>query len=146
MIKTITGYQSLTFSMIIVPKFQQTVKITYTCCYTKMNRQREKTCFREKKLFSGGFGFFSNLRGGVDQEVCVYGARGRVDQHSFFRGIALRGPGLRGVLPSMVTLPLFHLHFHMSITSCQTKFSQLQKMLLVSHKQFFAKTRLCIYA
>ena len=36
------------------------------------------------------------------------------------------GGGLRGVLPSMVTLPLFHLHFqNMSLTLCQTKFSKL---------------------
>ena len=58
----------------------------------------------------GGVGFFSNFRGGIDQE----------GGGSFFKG------GLRGMLPSMVTLPLCHLHFqNMTLTLCQTKFSKL---------------------
>ena len=78
--------------------------------------------------WGGVFRFFSNFRGGIDQEV---GERGD-DQHSFLGGIALcRGEkffqgGHRGVLSSMVTLPLFHLHFqNISLTLCQTKFSKL---------------------
>ena len=85
--------------------------------------------FQEKKIFSGGVWIFFKFQGGIDQEVCVCVCGGG-DQHSFLGGIALcrrdkffQGERLRGVLPSMVTLPLFHLHFHMSLTSCQTKFS-----------------------
>ena len=153
MIKTITDYQSLTLSMIRVPKFQQTVEDNIHMLYKNESTKRKKHVPGKKNFFQGVWAFFK-FQGGIDQEVCVCGGRG-VDQHSFLGGIALcrggrisffQGAGLRGVLPSMVTLLLFHLHFHMSLTSCQTKFSQLQKMLLVSHKQFFAKTRLCIYA
>ena len=92
-----------------------------------MNQQREKTCSREKNFFQGGGGgwIFFKFQGRIDQELGG-------DQHSFLGGIALcRGErffqgGLRRVLPSMVTLPLFHLHFqNMSLTLCQTKFSKL---------------------
>ena len=82
------------------------------------------------------------------------GRGGGVDQHSFLGGIALcRGEkffkrGLRGVLPSMAALPLFHLYFqNMSLTLCQTKFSKLYKMLLLSHKTIFCENEavyLCI--
>ena len=149
MIKTITDYQLLTLSMTRVPKFQQIVEDNIHMLYKNESTKR-KNMFQGKKTFfrERGLDFFSNFKGGLTKK-CVWG----VDQHSFLGGIALcrgdkffLGVRLRGVLPSMVTLPLFHLHFHMSLTSCQTKFSQLQKMLLVSHKQFFVKTRLCIYA
>ena len=70
--------------------------------------------------------------GGLTRKcVCGGGGGVGVDQHSFLGEIALcrgdkffQGAGVRGVLPFMVTLPLFHLHFqNMSLTSCQTKFS-----------------------
>ena len=95
-----------------------------------MNQQEKKHVPSKKKLFSGGKGWiFFKFQGGIDQEV----GGGGVDQHSFLREITLcrgekffqRGE-LRGVLPFMVTLPLFHLHFqNMSLTLCQTKFSKL---------------------
>ena len=50
-----------------------------------MNQQREKTCSREKKRFSWGFGFLANFRGGLIKKC----GAGRVDQHSFLVGIAL---------------------------------------------------------
>ena len=94
-----------------------------------MNQKREKTCSREKNIFQGGGGgwIFFKFQGETDQEV-----EGGGDQPSFLGGIALcsrekffQGE-LRGVLPSMVTLPLFHLHFqNISLTLCQTKFSKL---------------------
>ena len=151
MIKTITDYQSLTLSMIRVPKFQQTVEDNIHMLYKNESTKR-KNMFQGKFFFWGGrvWIFFPNFRGELAKK-CECGG-GLINIH--FQGGQLyvggdkffQGARLRGVLPSMVTLPLFHLHFHMSLTSCQTKFSQLQKMLLVSHKQFFAKTRLCIYA
>ena len=47
-----------------------------------MNQQREKTCCRGKKLFSGGFGFFFKFQRGIDLKV-------EVDQLSFLGGITL---------------------------------------------------------
>ena len=150
MIKTITDYQSLTLSMIRVPKFQQTVEDNIHMLYKNESTKRKNMFQGKKKRFSGGVWIFSKFQEGIDQEVW-----GRSWSTFIFRGDGsmqwgdkfFQGAGLRGVLHSMVTLPLFHLHFqNMSLTSCQTKFSQLQKMLLVSHKQFFVKTRLCIYA
>ena len=47
-----------------------------------MNQQREKTCFREKKIFSGGFGFFSNFRGGLTKKcVCMGQGGGLISIH-----------------------------------------------------------------
>ena len=152
MIKTITDYQSLTLSMIRVPKFQQTVEDNIHTLYKIVSTKR-KNMFQGKKTFLRGVWIFFKFQGRTEQEVCVWGWGGGLINIHFLGGQLyiggdkfFQGVGLRGVFPSMVTLPLFHLHFHMSLTSCQTKFSQLQKMLLVSHKQFFAKTRLCIYA
>ena len=138
MIKTITDYQSLTLSMIRVPK---QLKITYTC-HTKMNQQKEKTCSREKNIFQGRFGFFSNFRGELTKKWVMGG--GGADQHSLLAEISFFRGGLRGMLPCMVTLPLFHFQ-NMSLTFCQTKFSQLQKMLLVSHKMIFLRKRDCVF-
>ena len=113
--------------MIREPKFEQTVEDNIHMLHKNESAKRKNMFQRKKKRFSGGrVWIFSKFQWGIDQEV-----QGRVDQHSFLGGIALcsgeisffQGVGLRGVLPSMVTLPLFHLHFHMSLTSCQTKFS-----------------------
>ena len=109
--------------------------------------------FQEKNFFQVGGWIFFKFQGGIDQEVM--GGGGGVDQYLFLeRDSPMQGGGsffkwgLRGVLPSMVTLPLFHLHFqNMSLTLCQTKFSKLQKMLLVSHKAIFRENKavyLCI--
>ena len=113
--------------MIRVPKFYQTVEDNIHMLYRNESTKR-KNMFQGKKHFSGGgVGFFSNFRGKLTKKW-----KGGGDQHSFLGGIALCSRekffqgGLRGVLPSMVTLPLFHLHFqNMSLTLCQTKFSKL---------------------
>ena len=142
MIKTITDYQSLTLSMIRVAKFQQTVKDNIHMLYRNESTKR-KTKLQGKKLFSRGgeVGFFSNFRGRGLINIHFQGGQHYVGR-KFFQG------GLRGVLPSMVTLPLFHLHFqNMTLTLCQTKFSKLQKMLLVSHKTIFCENEavhLCV--
>ena len=152
MIKTITDYQSLTLSMIRVPKFQQTVEDNINVIQKRINKEKKHVPGKKKLFFRGGLDFFSNFRGGLTKKcareggvlinIHFQGEQLYVGGISFFWGVRLRG-----VLTSMVTLPLFHLHFqNMSLTSCQTKFSQLQKMLLVSHKRLFVKTRLCIYA
>ena len=150
MIKTITDYQSLTLSMIRVPKFQQTVEDNIHMLYRNESTKR-KHVPGKKNFFQVGVGWsFFIFQREIDQEVI--GGVGVINIH-FQRKIALcRGEffqgGLRGVLPSMVTLPLFHLHFqNMTLTLCQTKFSKLQKMLLVSHKTIFCENEavhLCV--
>ena len=114
MIKTITDYQSLTLSMIRVPNFQETVEDKIHMLYRNESTNR-KSMFQGKKI-----------QGGIDEEV------EGVDQHSFLRGEntmqvgkSFFQGGLRGVLPSMVTLPL----------------------LLVSHKMIFCENKavhLCV--
>ena len=90
----------------------------------KNESTKRKNMFQGKKTFFSGVWTFFKFQGGIDQEVCVCGGGGG-DQHSFLGGIALcrgdkffQGAGLRGVLPSVVILPLFYLHFqNMSLTS-----------------------------
>ena len=112
--------------------------------------KRKKHVPGKKTFFRGGGLDFFQISGGIDQ--VVWGV-GLINIH-FQGGIALcRGEkffrgGLRRVFPSMVTLPLFHWHFqNMSLILCQTKFSKLQKMLLVSHKTIFCENEavhLCV--
>ena len=150
MIKTI---YSLTLSMIRVPEFQQTVEDDTHMLYRNESTKR-KNMFQGKKIFfqERGGEYFFKFQGGIDQEVAKGG--GLINIH--FQGVIalcrgesfFEGGGLRGVLPSMVTLPLFLLHFqNMLLTLCQTNFSKLQKMLLVSHKTIFCENEavhLCV--
>ena len=69
MIKTITNYQSLTLSMIRVPKFQQAVEDNIHMVYRNESTKR-KNMFQGKKLFSGeGVWSFVKFQGGIDQLV-----------------------------------------------------------------------------
>ena len=67
MIKTITDYQSLTLSMIKVPKFQQTVEDNIHMLY-KNESPKRKNMFQGEKTFLGGFWIFSKFQGEIDQE------------------------------------------------------------------------------
>ena len=72
MIKTITDYQSLTLSMIRVPKFQQTVEDNIHMLY-KNEPTKKKNMFQGKKTFfrwGGGEGldFFQISGGGLTKK------------------------------------------------------------------------------
>ena len=49
---------------------------------------KRKNMFQGKNFFQGGLDFFQ-ISGEIDQEVCVGGGGGGLDQHSSFGGIAL---------------------------------------------------------
>ena len=58
MIKTITDYQSLTLSMIRVPKFQQTVEDNIHMLYKNESTKRKKHAPGKKNFLQGDLDFF----------------------------------------------------------------------------------------
>ena len=102
MIKTTTDYQSLTLSMIRVPKFQQAVEDSIHILY-KNEPTKRKNMFQGNFFQEGGLDFFQTLGGGLTKK---WGGGGVINIHfqgriALCRGVKFFQGGLRGVLPTM---------------------------------------------